>query len=76
MTRPMTRQARMRGVQIVDDNMRGRMMLRAPVAFDGRLGVAGAAGDPSEARQKIKDLNPDALTPGCRDATHEQVGVH
>ncbi|MEM6824384.1 MAG: chemotaxis-specific protein-glutamate methyltransferase CheB [Pseudomonadota bacterium] len=51
-----------RRVLIVDDSRTIRALLRATLDADERLDVVGEAGDPYEARQLIKDLNPDVLT--------------
>ena len=58
----MNRTSPARRVLIVDDSRTIRAMLRALVNSEDRLHVVGEAGDPYEARQKIKDLNPDVLT--------------
>lgn len=49
-------------VLIVDDSQLIRDVLTAILSADARLEVVGAAIDPYEARQMIKDLNPDVLT--------------
>lgn len=49
-------------VLIVDDSVIIRRLLRATIASDPRLEVVGEAGDPYEARDLIKALNPDVLT--------------
>lgn len=49
-------------VLIIDDSLLIRQLLSSILASDRRLHVVGAAGDPYEARQMIKDLNPDVLT--------------
>lgn len=53
---------RVRKVLIVDDSPTIRQILRAKIESDARLRVVGEAGDPYEAREKIKVLNPDVLT--------------
>ena len=49
-------------VLIVDDSPTIRALIRAKLALDPRLCVVGEAGDPFEAREKIKELTPDVLT--------------
>ncbi len=49
-------------VLIVDDSALVRRMLSELIARDGRFQVVGAAADPMEARDKIKQLSPDVLT--------------
>lgn len=49
-------------VLIVDDTRTVRALLRAHLSTDPRLSVVGEAGDPYEAREKIKALNPDVVT--------------
>lgn len=49
-------------VLIVDDSRTMRAVLRDILDPDPRLKVVGEAGDPYEARQMIKALNPDVLT--------------
>lgn len=51
-----------RRVLIVDDSRTIRALLRQTLDFDPRLRVVGEAGDPYEARELIKRLNPDVLT--------------
>ena len=53
---------RQKRVLIVDDSATIRQIIRARVAQDPRLVVVGEAGDPYEAREKIKLLLPDVLT--------------
>jgi two-component system chemotaxis response regulator CheB len=49
-------------VLIVDDSATIRGLLRATIATDCRLEVAGEACDPYEARELIKALDPDVIT--------------
>jgi len=49
-------------VVIVDDSATMRGLITATLRRDPELEVVGAAGDPLEARQMIKDLNPDVIT--------------
>ncbi len=49
-------------VVIVDDNRTIRALIRAAISEDPRLVVVGEAGDPFEARDVIKQVNPDVLT--------------
>lgn len=49
-------------VVIVDDTRSIRMMIRALLSRSPRIEVVGEAGDPYEARQLIKELNPDVVT--------------
>jgi two-component system chemotaxis response regulator CheB len=49
-------------VLIVDDSATMRRLIRATIAGDPRLTVVGEAGDPHEARERIKALSPDVLT--------------
>lgn len=51
-----------RKVLIVDDSRTIRALLREILEPDPRLKVVGEAGDPYEAREMIKALNPDVLT--------------
>ena len=51
-----------RRVLIVDDSRTIRALLKATLNADARLEVVGEAGDPYEARELIKELNPDVLT--------------
>ena len=49
-------------VLIVDDSMTMRSLIRATLQADPGIEVVGMAGDPIEARQAIKQLNPDVIT--------------
>lgn len=49
-------------VLIVDDSKLIRDILTSLLSSDARIQVVGTAEDPYDARQKIKDLNPDVLT--------------
>jgi two-component system, chemotaxis family, protein-glutamate methylesterase/glutaminase len=49
-------------VLIVDDSATMRSLIGAVLRRDPELEVVGAAGDPLEARAKIKELEPDVLT--------------
>jgi two-component system chemotaxis response regulator CheB len=49
-------------VLIVDDSALVRKVLSEIIRRDPRFEVIGSAGDPFEAREKIKALNPDVLT--------------
>lgn len=49
-------------VLIVDDSTLIRDVLTAILSRDARIEVVGSAVDPHQARQMIKDLNPDVLT--------------
>ena len=49
-------------VLIVDDSATIRQFIRTRLAGDPRLEVVGEAGDPFDAREKIKSLLPDVLT--------------
>ena len=49
-------------VLIVDDSAYMRAFLSEVIRTDPSLQVIGTAGDPYEARQKIKALNPDVMT--------------
>lgn len=49
-------------VLIVDDTRTIRSLIRALLARDPRVVVVGEAGDPYEARELIKVLEPDVLT--------------
>lgn len=49
-------------VVVVDDSVLMRTLLRSALEVDGDIEVAGTAGDPFEARDVIKKLNPDVLT--------------
>jgi len=49
-------------VLIVDDSALVRKLLSEIIARESDLSVVGTARDPNEAREKIKELNPDVLT--------------
>ena len=49
-------------VIIVDDTRSIRAMIRALLLRDPRIEVVGEAGDPYEARELIRELNPDVIT--------------
>jgi two-component system chemotaxis response regulator CheB len=49
-------------VLIVDDSATMRSLIAAVLRRDPEIEVVGQAGDPLEARQAIKDLNPDVIT--------------
>jgi len=49
-------------VLIVDDSATMRALIAAALSNDPELEVIGEAADPLEARQAIKDLNPDVIT--------------
>ncbi len=49
-------------VAIVDDSPLMRQLIRSAVSSDPDIVVVGEAGDPYEARQLIKSVNPDVLT--------------
>ncbi len=49
-------------VVIVDDVQSIRMMIRVMLQSDPAIEVVGEAGDPFEARELIRDLNPDVIT--------------
>ncbi|MCY7295379.1 protein-glutamate methylesterase/protein-glutamine glutaminase [Alteromonas sp. a30] len=49
-------------VLIIDDSQLIQELLTTIFSSDNRLKVVGCANDPHEARQMIKDLNPDVLT--------------
>jgi two-component system chemotaxis response regulator CheB len=49
-------------VVIVDDTRSIRAMIRAMLARSPRIEVVGEAGDPYEAREMIRALNPDVIT--------------
>ena len=51
-----------RRVLIVDDSRTIRALLRMTLDADPRLQVVGEAGDPYEARELIKTLEPDVIT--------------
>ncbi len=47
---------------IIDDSPLIRAMIKSIVADDPAIDVVGEAADPMEAREKIKQLNPDVVT--------------
>lgn len=47
---------------VVDDSLLMRMMVRDALERDGDISVAGLARDTTEARQLIKQVNPDVVT--------------
>lgn len=49
-------------VLIVDDTRSIRAMIRAMISRDPRIEVVGEAGDPFEARELIRALDPDVIT--------------
>lgn len=49
-------------VLIVDDSPTMRSLIAATLRRDPEIDVVGQAGDPLEARQAIKELNPDVIT--------------
>ncbi|MDO9338291.1 MAG: chemotaxis response regulator protein-glutamate methylesterase [Caulobacter sp.] len=49
-------------VVVVDDSATMRGLITASLRQDPAIHVVGSAGDPLEARQIIKDLNPDVIT--------------
>ena len=49
-------------VLIVDDSATMRALIRAALSADPEFNVVGEAGDPLEAREAIKALNPDVIT--------------
>jgi two-component system chemotaxis response regulator CheB len=49
-------------VLVVDDSPTMRRLIAAALSADPELEVVGEAGDPLEAREAIKALNPDVLT--------------
>ncbi len=49
-------------VLIVDDSELIRALLSSILSSDPHIHVVGTAGDPYEAREKIKQLNPDVIT--------------
>jgi two-component system chemotaxis response regulator CheB len=49
-------------VGIVDDTRSIRAMIRALLAHSDQIEVVGEAGDPYEAREMIRALNPDVIT--------------
>ena len=55
-------QERKRRVLIVDDSALVRQVLHAILSRHPQLEVVGTANDPYDARERIKELNPDVLT--------------
>ncbi|VAV90419.1 Chemotaxis response regulator protein-glutamate methylesterase CheB [hydrothermal vent metagenome] len=49
-------------ILIIDDSRLIRTMIKSILARDPSLDVVGEAADPYEAREKIKQLNPDVVT--------------
>jgi two-component system chemotaxis response regulator CheB len=49
-------------VLVVDDSATMRGLIRTALGWDRDIEVVGEAADPYEARQAIKDLNPDVVT--------------
>ena len=49
-------------VLVIDDSALMRKLLRGVLERDGDIEVVGTAQDPFDAREKIKQLNPDVLT--------------
>jgi two-component system chemotaxis response regulator CheB len=49
------------GVMIVDDSFLMRRVIRDIVERDGRLQVAGEAGDGAEALRRLHDIRPDVV---------------
>ena len=49
-------------VLIIDDSATMRSLIAAVLSRDSEIEVVGMAGDPLEARQAIKELNPDVIT--------------
>ncbi len=49
-------------VLIVDDSASMRALIRTTLSADKRISVCGEAADPLEAREAIKQLNPDVMT--------------
>jgi two-component system chemotaxis response regulator CheB len=49
-------------VLIVDDSATMRALIAAALSSDPALQVVGEAADPLQARQAIKELNPDVIT--------------
>ena len=49
-------------VLVVDDSATMRSLVSAVLRRDPEIEVVGSAGDPLEARQAIKALNPDVVT--------------
>ena len=49
-------------VLVVDDSSTMRRLISAALSADPDLEVVGEAGDPLQAREAIKALNPDVIT--------------
>lgn len=49
-------------VLVVDDSATMRSLISAVLRRDPEINVVGTAADPLEAREKIKELNPDVIT--------------
>ena len=49
-------------VLVVDDSASMRALIRATLSADKSIEVCGEAADPLQAREKIKELNPDVMT--------------
>lgn len=49
-------------VLVVDDSLTMRSLVSAALASDPQIEVVGTAGDPLQAREAIKALNPDVVT--------------
>jgi two-component system chemotaxis response regulator CheB len=49
-------------VVVVDDSATMRLLIRQALSADPAISVVGEAGDPLEAREAIKALNPDVIT--------------
>ncbi len=49
-------------IVIIDDSRLIRTMIKSILARDPSLDVVGEAADPYEARERIKQLNPDVVT--------------
>ncbi len=62
-------------VLVVDDSALIREVLARTLGRDGDIVVVGAAEDPIDARNKIKDLNPGRGDARYRDAQHERAAV-
>ncbi len=52
----------MKRIVVVDDSEYMRELLSRLIALDGDMQVVGTAADPYEARQLIRELDPDAIT--------------
>src|SRR6202008_4711041 len=59
---PTAERALMVRVLIVDDSATMRSLIATVLARDPEIEVVGEAGDPFEAREAIKKLNPDVIT--------------